>query len=226
MTCLVDRCWLQPRDLGQYPILWPLSIWLRLPAACGRDRHDSEPFSESHTCMEQEGHWDREARALKDGQWLWQLADSKGSQRFLPLLFIDSCAQLYTNHTSSLCFSASFSKAQKANTDTLTALPPHPPPCPHTHSQTWWRGRTSRVIENHFTSKMTTDTKWLDRLKDAGTIDSLNESLSDQKKQGTKALREVAMFFCKITSIKDLLHTRNFEYFLTFFIFNSYKTKS
>lgn len=142
MTCLVDRCWLQPRDLGQYPILWPLSIWLRLPAACGRDRHDSEPFSESHTCMEQEGHWDREARALKDGQWLWQLADSKGSQRFLPLLFIDSCAQLYTNHTSSLCFSASFSKAQKANTDTLTALPPHPPPCPHTHSQTWWRGRT------------------------------------------------------------------------------------
>lgn len=78
MTCLVDRYWSQPSDLGKYPTLGLLSIWLRLPVAEIAD--DSEHFSESHTCMEQEGHWHREARALKDRQWLWhapQLADNK-----------------------------------------------------------------------------------------------------------------------------------------------------
>lgn len=48
-----------------------------------------------------------------------------------------------------------------------------------------YRGKEepSKVTENHFTSKINTEAKWLDTLNEAGTINSLNESLRNQMAQ-------------------------------------------
>lgn len=52
----------------------------------------------------------------------------------------------------------------------------------HTHKHCH-KEEPSKVTENPFTSKINTDAKWLDKLNEAGKINSLNKSLRNQMAQ-------------------------------------------
>lgn len=157
---------------GTTPILAPASsLWLWLPAACCRNHDDDgecTSASESHTG------WSREATETgrpghpRTGEGFATPTAGRPAKSRIPPA--PPCALVNVH---------SFKQ--------VTELSPcHARACAHTHVHTHTpcgEEPQSKVAENHFTSKINTEAKWLNELNEAGTINCLNESCKDPKAQ-------------------------------------------